>query len=305
MNSFYHETFDMNKQNPMEIYLHRGNVNYIITEHWHKTLEMDYILDTGAYVWINGEKKYIEPGGMVLINSGDIHAIEAAGEVSGSEDTLHAASMFISYEYIQELCPEIDNITFDLGGNEEKFLELRNIFEEYMKLYFAEKTEYSYLKINALANQILYLLFTYFKCEKNPNMVRNQKYIDRLRKVMDYMEEHYGEPLTMQDVAEHFNVSMEYMAKVFKTYSGNTFKESLNKIRLSKAFYELLETENSMLEIAMHNGFPDVRSFNNTFKKEYGMTPFQYKKERAKSRGAKSKESLMEQPFVRILEDEE
>ena len=74
MDLFYHETFVQSEQMPMQLRLHRGQINYMILEHWHRSIEMDYLLDCEADFYMNGKKKAVSAGSITLINSGDIHA---------------------------------------------------------------------------------------------------------------------------------------------------------------------------------------------------------------------------------------
>lgn len=299
MDSFYHETFQQSEQMPMELRLHRGQLNYTILEHWHRSIEIDYLLDCGADVYINGIKRAESPGNIILINSGDIHALEPIQKEQDFDNRVHGISLFISYEFLKKICPEIDQITFVLTGQEEEMEELRQIFDKLIGLELGPAEEYGYLKRNSLLNQIMYILLTYFKCHKNSQVIKSQKYIDRMRAVLDYMEENYMEPLTLQGVAEHFGVSMEYLARILKKYTGNTFKAHLNQVRVTRAFQQLIETDYSVLEVAMRCGFSDSRSFINVFRDTFGMTPSQYRKKYPKRESAVSEEIL---PHIRRRE---
>lgn len=303
MNSFYHETFSLDEQLPMQMHLHRGSVNYIILEHWHRSLEIDYLIDCQAILYINGKKKLAGEGSIVLVNSGDIHALEPVGVPQGPESAIHGVSLFISYEFLKKICPEFDEISFELEGQEEKQEELRHLFDELLELYLSQDEKYGYLKMDGLLLQVIYLLCANFIKEKSGAMVRSQKYIDRIRKVLDYMEKHYEEPLTLQGVAGHFCLSMEYLARVMKKYTGNTFKAHLNQIRVSKAYKDLMETDYSMLEIAMRNGFPDARSFISVFKDAYGMTPNSYRKKNSRKDLKTSGEYAENMPHIRVMEE--
>ena len=97
-------------------------------------------------------------------------------------------------------------------------------------------------------------------------------------------------------------MSMEYLARILKKYTGNTFKTHLNQVRVSKAFRDLLETDYSILEIAMRNGFPDTRSFINVFRDTYGMTPSQYRKKNPRRETVKENVSAEYPPHIRVVE---
>lgn len=305
MDMFYHEIFDISEQNPVQVYIHRGEVDYVIQEHWHEALEIDYLrqapMGCGASVWINGRKHPAPAGSLVLINSGDIHALLPERVTAGSQEQVHGVSLFVSYEFLTRICPDFDNLSFCLEGDPAALDELKELFEQLVAQQTAPATQYGYLKLHALTLQILYILFTHFKAPKSEGVVSSRKYMERLRKVMDYMDQHYAEPLTLQQVSDVFCVSPSYLSRVFKTYTGHTFKTYLNQVRLNHALYQVIHTDYAMAEIAMRCGFPDTRSFNSLFKTAYDLTPLQYRKEyrHAASPAATVKDS---KPFIRMIE---
>lgn len=89
---------------------------------------------------------------------------------------------------------------------------------------------------------------------------------------------------------------MEYLARDFKKHTGSTFREYLDKVRLNHAFELLYGTDYSMLEVAMMSGFADVRSFIKSFKKEHGMTPYQFKKRNKTGTSDRNGESFADYP---------
>jgi len=303
--NFYHEMIKTDARNPVQIFLHQGPVNYSVLEHWHRSLEIDYLLDCNVFFWVNGEKKLGKAGDLLLINSRDIHAL-AAEQHDVLSNGVHGLTLLISYDFLLKLCPEMNDVHFRLEGYPEKQEELKSCCQELVRLQQEKSGEFGYLQCNSIIYRILYLLFTFFKSEKNPMMIHSQKYITRLSRVMDYIRENYQETLTLQEVSAHFGVSKEYLARIFKTYTGSTFKEYLNSVRLDRAFFDVIETDYSMLNIAMRNGFPDVRSFNNSFRKVHGMLPYQFRKEYAGSHpaddGTEVSETRMPQPHIKIFE---
>ena len=97
-------------------------------------------------------------------------------------------------------------------------------------------------------------------------------------------------------------MSMEYLARILKKYTGNTFKTHLNRVRVTKAFQELLETDYFIQEIAMRSGFPDTRSFINVFRDTYGTTSSEYRKKNSRRELVKETASSEYPPHIRVLE---
>lgn len=309
MDTLYHEVFETDPNHPTQLLLHQGEVNYVILEHWHKDLELDYFLegdlpaDFGADIWVNGRKFFAGSGSLTLINSGQIHALTPTRQIANSSGQVLAASLIISYDFLRALCPDIDNILFVLEGHDQALAKLKALFHELIELHCGEHSEYLHIQTTAIAMQMIYLLLSSFAKKKNECMLHSQKYIDRLTKVMDYMKENYAKPLTLHGVAEHFSVSEQYLSKIFKSYTGNNFKRYLSKIRLEKAYPDVIRSDYSMMEIAMQSGFSDVRSFISVFKSTYGMPPMQYRKACAGRLGLENAPMMDSRPFIRSIKD--
>lgn len=170
MDTFYHELFDLSEQNPVQVYLHCGNLDYVIQEHWHEALEIDYLRQTPggcqATVWINGRKQQAEAGSILLINCGDIHALLPEQMELGDQEQVRGLSLFISYEFLLKISPDFDKITFSLSENPARLNEPREVLELLIAQQTAPASEYAYMKLHALTLEILYLLLPIFKQKK-------------------------------------------------------------------------------------------------------------------------------------------
>jgi two-component system response regulator YesN len=111
-----------------------------------------------------------------------------------------------------------------------------------------------------------------------------ERYGELLAKAKQFIKDHYGEDtLTLQEVAEHVNVSPSHLSKVFSQETGQTFIEYLTQIRM-RAAMELLRTSAAKsYEIAYQIGYNDAHYFSSLFKRVTGMTTREYRKQGAKS----------------------
>lgn len=302
MNVLYHEQFDMDLQNPIRIECHRGNNKlFCYLNHWHRALEINYLLGCNIDYWINGEKHPAKIGDIVVINSGDIHSTYPVDVGVRLASNIYVVSLFVSYEYLKILYPDIDNITFRLSSHPEQLSMLRSAFDSLYETYTKEHEKFTYVKLHSIVDQMLYLLFTYFAEEKPESTLKSQQFSKRIQPIMDWMEQNYTEPMTLLEIAQRFGMSSEYLSKIFKTYTGTSFKHYLNKIRLNHAYMDVIGTDYSMLEISMRNGFADVRSFNSVFKEQYGMAPFQYRKYASQYEFVmETSASMPDKPFARF-----
>lgn len=92
-----------------------------------------------------------------------------------------------------------------------------------------------------------------------------------------YVDSHYDEPLGLAEVARHFHLSPEYLAKLFRREVGQTMLEYLTAVRLEAACTQLVETDDTVARIALQTGFPNVASLNQAFRRRYDQTPTQYR----------------------------
>lgn len=98
--------------------------------------------------------------------------------------------------------------------------------------------------------------------------------------IMKYMKEHFGEEIFLKDLAEYTHFSSGYLSKFIKEKTGQNFIAILTRMRVTNAAWLLVNTELRNYEIAERVGIPDERYFSQVFKKYYGMTPLQYRKEK-------------------------
>lgn len=102
---------------------------------------------------------------------------------------------------------------------------------------------------------------------------------ERMSEIINYMQANYM-TVTLDELSQKFFLSKPYLSKYIKEQSGLTFGENVKKIRMKKA-KTLLKNGNMKVEsIAEAVGYQNVEHFNRLFKKQYGMTPVQYRNSR-------------------------
>jgi two-component system response regulator YesN len=109
---------------------------------------------------------------------------------------------------------------------------------------------------------------------------RNLGSRQNILKAVQYMEEHYLNPdLSLQEVADSVGMSIAYFSRSFKEEMNISFVQHLIKLRMEKA-KSLLEDPNfKTVDIAYHIGYSDYPHFSKTYKKNYGISPSEYRKQ--------------------------
>lgn len=97
--------------------------------------------------------------------------------------------------------------------------------------------------------------------------------------ILKYINEHYYDSsFYLMTLSEEFHLSSRAVTRIVKRLTGSTFSEYLKKLRLSQVVRLLKETEQSVQEIATQSGFESANSLLKSFKKEYGVSPTEFRR---------------------------
>lgn len=274
MRPFFHEIVVHPKKISAKIILHYPN-ELPFDSHWHEEIEILATMDSQVQVYCNQESYIAKENEIVCINSAQIHQFSPILNFSNSAITIQ-----INPAFLKEYCTDPDNCYFDVRQNPDAC----QLLDSYMKelfLFCTNETENPYynLRINSLLHQILYVLLS--ECQINAirkEQAKTTKYRQRYMGIMTYMNEHYSEDLSLEDVAKFSHISKEHLSREFKTYVGENFRDHLANIRLRHAHLDLINTDLPLIDIAINHGFSDLRSYNRAFQKQFGIAPLQYRR---------------------------
>ena len=152
--------------------------------------------------------------------------------------------------------------------------ELMRIFSASVEEY-NRKMVYSEQRQMALLIDLLVLLcreMFHDRSEINRNSISN------IREIQSRIENSYFEKISISALAAEYYMSVSYLSHLFKRTTGYAVIEYLNKCRLSQAKILLINTQMSITEIAYSTGFLDSSNFSRLFKKNYGLSPTEFRK---------------------------
>ena len=96
----------------------------------------------------------------------------------------------------------------------------------------------------------------------------------RMKKAVTYIDEHFAQPLTLNEVAALIHLNPEYFSRSFKKEVGSNFNNYVNEVRLQKAIQLVTQTDKKLFEIAEECGFQSFSYFSKRFKEMYGGSPY-------------------------------
>lgn len=158
------------------------------------------------------------------------------------------------------------------------------IREQVRQLFFLMLEEYRHsavysdFKLQCMLSELLLTIAEYRLPEENAS-VHPTTLTPPIIEAVYYMEKHYAENITIDDVAGVANYSASYFSRLFHVQLGKPYTEYLGSIRLKNAQRLLLSTDKSVTEIALESGYQYPGNLTAAFKKRTGMTPQQYRKQ--------------------------
>lgn len=120
----------------------------------------------------------------------------------------------------------------------------------------------------------------YVKSKKEISESDSGNYLDlygSIQKAVEYVNEHYTEPLTRAEICKVAMMSKTTFTNLFKQATGESLVEYIHLLRVGLAKQLLCENKLNITEIGERCGFDSTTYFGRVFKKKTGMTPKQYK----------------------------
>ncbi|MDF2721904.1 MAG: hypothetical protein K0Q59_1579 [Paenibacillus sp.] len=129
------------------------------------------------------------------------------------------------------------------------------------------------LRVKATFHQFIYELVRMLE-----ERARSGSEPDLVQLTIRYLQEHYQEPIAMDELAVMFNCSITHLSRLFKRDTGMSLIHYLIRIRIKHAEQWLLGSSMGLKDIAAKIGYPDAFYFSRMFKKHTGYSPLQYRK---------------------------
>lgn len=107
--------------------------------------------------------------------------------------------------------------------------------------------------------------------------IKIEQDLRRIQQVAAYVMAHYQHAITLSDIASHIGMNRSAFCTFFKRNKGMTFSRFVTLYRLQTACELLKDTGKQISEICFSVGFNDLPHFNRVFRKEYGMSPSQFR----------------------------
>ncbi|MBU5489092.1 AraC family transcriptional regulator [Butyricicoccus intestinisimiae] len=275
---------------PFQYYQEHFNWNRLETVewHWHSELEFVEILQGAIECHIGEEIIELREGDTFFINSGVIHKYQAPKVCREKQ------CMFSDILFLPEIIAPNSSLIYEkyirpivLYG--KPFLVMRqtqaweesvqNLYHHIVNVCLAEE-DLTELRIQAGVSELWTRLFHYlYREESEQQENKNILAQARLRKMMQFIWDHFHEKITLDDIAASANISKSAALRCFRSGMQTSPVGYLNDFRLNRAKELLLTSHSTVSEIAVSVGFDNVGYFDRVFRRTFGLTPKQFAKQ--------------------------
>lgn len=248
--------------------------------HDHDYIELMYISAGEGKYQIDDQIYDVAAGDLLVINPGVKHANIVT-------DVEHPLTIFaMGFTDIHLKGQDENVLAFDgqspvLAASEQLQGQISSLFLSML----AEKEQTfpgKYDMMRCYLSQILLHIIRDFAPEEQK--VSHVKFVSHrknhvIKTILDYMEEHYAEKISLEGIASNMYLSSIYISKLFKEETGQSPIQHLIRIRIEKAIELMKENpDESIRTIAVKVGYEDAFHFSKIFKKHMSVSPREYRK---------------------------
>lgn len=268
---FRHELVLPNEDLPFKLFVFEGkDGSYKVSRHWHRSIEIFLVLEGRMDFYIDSQLYRLSEGQFILVNSNEVHSIDCP-------DPNFTLVLQIPRGLFETcMVEDVDNLQFSRSGAND--VVLAGLIRRMQEAYACRQSGYLF-QILSDFYQLMYLLVTDYRIlEVDEQRKKQNRNLDRLSHITNYIQVNYRADLTLEGVAHIFGFSPAYLSRMFQKYAGINYKTYVSDLRTQAGYRLLMNTDMPVVEIALECGFPDSRSFAKAFRRRFGMPPAEYRR---------------------------
>ncbi len=263
------------------------NVGFTAQKHMHPAVEFIYVKDGQFEIVAEQQNISAFPGDMVLFRSNTVHSLKKVSEGIGEYYVLKLSPTFLFSMFqkssIGHILPFLNscseaNCFYPSDCQPEA---IRSLWASMIKEFDANEPSFFAMQ-RLLACEFILSCARHLKIETSEfsyNAVGlNEPNFRLISESINYINENFASSLTAAGCAAKANLSYSHYAKLFHAVIGRSFKEYLTDLRMVNAYNMLLSSSMSVSDVAIACGYEHFSHFIAEFKKKYGATPGQFRK---------------------------
>ena len=256
----------------------------VVPIHWHEEMELISVKKGSGQVILDLQPFPVKTGDLVIVFPGKLHGIrQKAGCAMEYENIIFRLDMLIpalpdrcSSEFLMPLLSGNGPSSYVCSQGCREFLPVQQLIARLDAISDSRPAGYE-LAVKGIFFELLFQILP--QRQGSGDETAGSRFQGKMKLVLKEVENRYAEPLTVKEMAGMCGYSASHFMKFFRRQMGMSFVEYLNDYRLLMAARMLASTEETVTEIARLSGFDQPSYFNRLFRRKYGITPPEYRKE--------------------------
>lgn len=251
--------------------------------HWHNDLEINLIREGEAIFQVYQKSYRVRTGEGFLLNRNVPHSCSSPGNEHVRYSTILVRPDFLYGDFgsdVERKCfqPFLQNSAIPciyLTGFDENGKEILQKLNQVEEAFDRKRFCYE-LKIKGLLCEAFAMILYGHRQELTKFVPANLQELERLEKMLNYLNIHFTEVISLQDLADQVHLSREVCCRLFKKMTGKTITGYLEEYRVNKSFSLVQSGQYSMTQITEMVGFSNPSRFASAFRKRFGCNPGEY-----------------------------
>ncbi|MFD0713895.1 helix-turn-helix domain-containing protein [Paenibacillus sp. GCM10027626] len=266
-----------------------------VEDHSHEFIELAYVYaGTGSHRYNKGDYHTISSGDVFVIEPGMDHAyvggrtenliiynvIFTPSLLKEELNMMAAFTSFLDFFYVEPLLRNDVRFQTRLTLYEHEQLEMKALLHRMLNEKQQKSLGYRIFIKTAMIQLFIFLS----RCHQHKESQASPPPEKTMEHMLDFIHRHYAQPITLEQISRISGWSVSAFSAHFKRVTGQSFIEYRNDLRLAVAQSALADPAVKIAAIAGDVGFDDLSFFNKLFKKKYGCSPGQYRKQLQQSK---------------------
>lgn len=262
---------------PLQRYITNLSSTYpAVTAHWHKEAEFTMITDGNCTYQIQLCPYPVNAGDLIFVPPLVLHSIHSNTDPAMTSETFVFHMNYLgmgnadicAVKYLTPLAMQKIIPPYIIKKEHPVYADALSIFHKISQLYHAKPIGYE-LRIKSLLLELIALLLPFCQEDSAFSQLSNE-HTSKLKAVLEFIEQHYADPLSVADLASVCCFSEYHFMRFFKKYMGESAMEYVRNVRLAKAAELFEQGAQSSLEVSLSVDLTICPIFTGNLKKNMG-----------------------------------